>query len=171
MAKSPSLPKEKNQPKTVSIPAENLEILQEALGVNIGGDKEILLARVVASSSRSVSPYTSAEMLRSYVEQGMPEVKDRALAAIDEERAWRRARDEQEQNHQHALDLDERAQQRRSQRNSFNIAVLGMGASLVAGYFNTPLGICITVACASIGGPPVATILARLMATKNNIEK
>lgn len=171
MAKSVSQPKGKQQDNTVAIPVQNATILQELLGVEIGGDADLLLARVSASSSRSVSPYTSADMLSSYVNQGMPEVKDRVLNTIDAERQWRHDRDEEEQKHRHKLDLDERAQQARSQHYSFAIAVIGILASSIGGYIGVPGGICIAIGCTSIGGPSVATIIARILSLKSSIDK
>ncbi|MFT8699259.1 hypothetical protein [Acetobacter orientalis] len=180
MAKPPSASKQKaQQPSSVPVPAESVQLLRDTLGIDLESPQESLRARLVATTSRSVSPYTSAEMLNSYVQYGMPDVKDRALETIDEERRWRHAREEQEQNHQHAIDLrrvelesrkigHDQALQKRSQIFSFCIGAGGTVGSLIAGFLHVPSLICIIVCAISVGGPSVASIVAQTIAKIKN---
>ncbi|MBB2171756.1 hypothetical protein [Gluconacetobacter asukensis] len=155
------------------VPAENVAILKENLGIDPSSSPDVLLARISATVSTSSSPYTSAEMLEDYVQRGMPDVKDRVLDTIDEERRWRHAREEQEQNHRHAIEREEIAlararmdeehrQQRRSQKNALVIALIGIIGALGGSYF-LPAGVCIWVIVICVGGPSTATIAARLL--------
>ena len=170
MAKAPA-PVKQASPSKAS--PENIAVAEEILGVSFNAPPDLFMEKVVKSISSS--PYTSAEMLEDYVRRGMPEVKDRALDAIDEERRWRHAREEQEQNHRHEMDrgqlelakgnaADDQAVRRRSQRNAFKMAVSGVILALVAGYFGVPTSLCIAVVVLAVGGPSTASVFARFAA-------
>lgn len=175
MAKPPVTPKPgKSGSNNVPVPHENVELLQTALGIDLTASSDILIARISATIEASSSPYTSAEMLEDYVRRGMPDVKDRVLDTIDEERHWRHAREEQEQAHRHAMEraaadqtatkiVEEHAQQRRSQRNAFIIALSSLPAAMASEWLGFSNAFCISLIVIGIGGPSSATILARIM--------
>jgi Flp pilus assembly protein TadB len=113
-------------------------------------------------------------MLQDYVLHGMPEVKDRVLDAIDEERRWRHARAEQQQDHAHLLEREaasqnkdkvdeDQAQQRRGQRGALVIALVGLVATLVSVYMHAFALVSVAIALICVGGPQGATITARLL--------
>lgn len=176
MGRQPSAPSSR-QPVAkagqVLVPQKNVDIVKEALGIDLVGlTPERLSARMTATVSTSSSPYTSAEMLEEYVSRGMADVRDRVLDTIDEERRWRHARMEQDQAHVQAVEMEEAAlertkvneahfQQRRSQMLAFSVAVLGILGSAAGAYFKLPTSFCISLALICVGGPAAATVVAR----------
>jgi hypothetical protein len=104
----------------------------------------------------SASPYTSAEMLGEYRDAGFPELVDKVIEAIDHENLHR-------QEMERLVVHSEQARLNRAQFGAQGIAAAGVIGALLGGHFGVPTSICIAVAMISVGGPPAATIAARLL--------
>ena len=146
------------QSKSREVAPQNVEILNEALGVDlskVSPDQMKLLAQTLKASVSS-SPYTSGEMLAEYRDAGFPEIVNRALDSIDQQRDHR-------QNLEISITNRSEARKDRSQTGAQVSAILGLIGALIAGYFKVPSWICIVAIIFAIGGPNAATIAARMM--------
>lgn len=169
MGKSPqqnkaAKPQAASSGKDIIISPQSADLLREKLGIDPTESPEQLIQQVsLITGSISRSPYSSAEMLQQYVAAGMPEVKDRALDAIDEERRHRMQIDNRH------VDMQENAmkatisQQKSGQIGAWVVAAMGTGAAVLGGWLGIPTGICVTIAIVTVGGPSAATTLARVI--------
>jgi len=164
MAKPPVKPKSQLSAKPPAegkgqvIPQQTVDLLNHRLGINVSTDNPDRIMAVMGSMtrSRSVSPYTSADMLQEYKDKGFPWLVDKVVETIDAENSHRQKMEsilvDREQNR-----LD------RAQYGALIIAVLGVAGCLIAGYLGVPKSICIAVALLAIGGPSGANIASRLV--------
>ncbi len=79
--------------KLQAVPAENVEILRQGLGVDVANltpEKMRALVRTI-SGSISSSPHSSAEMLQEYVQRGFPDLPEKVVRAIDQQVAHRQS--------------------------------------------------------------------------------
>lgn len=150
--------------KEIVISPKNAHLLKEKLGIDPTESSDLLLQQVsLITGSISRSPYSSADMLKQYVDAGMPEVKNRALDAIDEERRHRIRMDERQMAlHETAVQATIK-QQQAGQTGAWVISGVGILASILAGYIGLSIWICITIIVVAVGGPPAATTIARVL--------
>jgi uncharacterized membrane protein len=143
------------------IPAENAEILKEYFGFDITSDPPERLRQIVSmAASISSSPLPSPEMLEDYRARGFPELIDKIISIVDEQR-------------EHRLSLEkaqfESAEKRKNfaQKSAALIGFLSLAGSLIGGYFGVPYAICIAVAVIGVGGPSTATVVSRMLDKSN----
>ena len=140
------------------VPRETVDILNEGLGINVSTERPDKVMAVIGSITRSMSssPYTSAEMLREYRDGGFPDLVDKVIQTIDTENHHR-------QELESFVVTSEQGRLNRAQIGSQVIAGGGIVGALVGGHYGVPTYICVAVAIVAVGGPPVATIAARLL--------
>ena len=85
----PAEPAVQRTGEVASVPAESVEILRAGLGVDVTKDPERLRAVVEMAASISASPYPSADMLAAYVDKGFPNLVDKVVGTIDQQRTHR----------------------------------------------------------------------------------
>jgi uncharacterized membrane protein len=142
----------------VPVPAENVELLREHLGLDVETAPAVLRAVAAAhlTTSISASPFPSPQMLKEYVEAGFADLPDRIIGTIDRQTQHRQALERQ------VTEGSER-RQNSAQRAAQILGLAGLLASLTAGYLQVPAWICIAGILVSIGGPNAATVIARFV--------
>jgi len=135
------------------------------LGIDLSADNPDQILAVLSSIKRSasMSPYTSADMLQEYKDRGFPELVGKVIDTIDTENAHR------QQLEKFAVEQEQK-RLNGSQRGAQFIAVLGVVGSLIAGYFHVSVILCSIVAAASIGGPPAASIVLKVLHRRESSE-
>lgn len=142
------------------VPSQSVEILKEGLGVDLSiappDEVRAMVQLFRASMSVSSSPYTSGNMLKEYVDAGLPHVAEKAIVSIDQQRDHRQKLEEL---------VTRRSEDRKDkgQLGAQVIAVLGVVGALVAAYFGVSSWVCFVVVIVAIGGPNAATIAARFI--------
>lgn len=150
--------------KDITISPQNADLLKQQLGIDPTEPPEQLLQQVsLITGSISRSPYSSADMLQQYVAAGMPEVKDRALDAIDEERHHRMQLDNRHMAMQEEAMQATISQQKSGQYGSWIIAGCGVGGAILGGWLGISVWICIIIPIVCVGGPSAATAIARVL--------
>lgn len=143
--------------KEKAVPARNVALLKDALGVDVAGPPQDMLALVHSMTrSMSASPYTSPEMLGEYRDKGFPELVDKIINTIDQQNVHR-------QSLETIQTKGAEARENRGQLGAQIIAGTGLIGALIGGHFGVPTWICVVVVVVSIGGPNTATIVARFL--------
>ena len=144
----------------VQVPAQNIEILREGLGLDISQENPEALQGVLRvfglRQSISSSPYTSAEMLEDYVNRGFPDLPGKVISAIDQQVAHR-------QKLETIVTQGSEQRKGRAQIGAQVIGGLGIVAALVAAYFHVSAWVCSICIVVSIGGPNAASIMGRIL--------
>lgn len=145
------------------IPAENVEIIRESLGVDVTKESPERVRELIAMrASISSSPYPSPEMLAEYAARGFPDLVPKIISVIDTQRQHR-------QEHEKKRTDGSETRLNRSQMSATTLGFFGLAGALVGGYFHVPTWICIVVALISVGGPNAATVISRIVDRMNKL--